>query len=108
MGTDKDRAAEGVPLDAGKEKSIADVGSYSLEFTRLSQLSGDPKYFDAIQEITDQLVRHQNDSKLAGLWPITFDPQKLDFTVDATYSMGGSSDSFYEYLLKVGPRGMRY
>ena len=78
------RAAEGFPRDPGESKGIADVGSLSLEFTRLSQLSGDPKYFDAIQGITDQLVLHQNDTKLPGMWPIKFDPRKLDFTVDAT------------------------
>ena len=31
----------------------AEIGSLSMEFTRLSQVTGDPKYFDATQRIND-------------------------------------------------------
>ena len=32
---------------------VAETGSLSLEFTRLSQLTGDMKYYDAVARLTD-------------------------------------------------------
>jgi mannosyl-oligosaccharide alpha-1,2-mannosidase len=32
----------------------AEIGSLSLEFTRLSELTGDAKFFDAVQRISDR------------------------------------------------------
>lgn len=48
---------------------VAQIGSLSLEFIRLSQVTGEPKYADAIQRITDQLAQTQNSNDLPGLWP---------------------------------------
>lgn len=48
---------------------VAQIGSLSLEFIRLSQVTGDAKYADAIQRITDQLEQTQNSNALPGLWP---------------------------------------
>lgn len=48
---------------------VAQIGSLSLEFIRLSQVTGEPKYADAIQRITDQLAQTQNSNVLPGLWP---------------------------------------
>lgn len=71
----------------------------SLEFTRLSQLTGDPKYFDAIQRITDNLEKAQTKTSIPGLWPIIIDLEQLDFKGDM-YTLGGMADSTYEYLPK--------
>jgi mannosyl-oligosaccharide alpha-1,2-mannosidase len=48
---------------------LAQIGSLSLEFIRLSQTTGDPKYADAIQIITNQLEQTQNKTTLPGMWP---------------------------------------
>ncbi|KAI9729109.1 MAG: hypothetical protein M1828_000194 [Chrysothrix sp. TS-e1954] len=52
---------------------LAEVGSLSMEFTRLSQLTKDPKYYDAIARVTDELAGYQNNTKLPGLWPMYID-----------------------------------
>lgn len=80
---------------------VAEIGSLSLEFTRLSQLSGDMKYFDAIQRIMDVLDQQQNLTKLPGMWPILVDAHTGDFSHDTFFTLGGMADSVYEYLPKV-------
>lgn len=79
---------------------LAEVGSLSLEFTRLTQLSGDLKYYDAIQRITDVFEKQQNDTKLPGLWPVRVNTLSQDFTKDRTFTFGGMADSLYEYFPK--------
>ncbi|KAF2751834.1 glycoside hydrolase family 47 protein [Sporormia fimetaria CBS 119925] len=58
---------------AGNRVVLAEIGSLSVEFTRLSQLTGDPKYYDAIARITDNLEEYQNRTRLAGMWPTQLD-----------------------------------
>ncbi|MCJ1403205.1 hypothetical protein MMC11_006428 [Xylographa trunciseda] len=93
-------AADGKPQEAPTSTLLAEIGSLSLEFTRLSQLSGDPKYFDAVQRITEQFVRCQNQTRLPGMWPVLVSPRNADFVSDNTFSLGAMSDSLYEYLPK--------
>lgn len=52
---------------------LAEIGSLSMEFTRLAQLSGEPKYYDAIARITDALDEYQNSTRLPGMWPTYVD-----------------------------------
>ena len=52
---------------------LAEIGSLSLEFTRLAQLTGVHKYYDAIARITDNLEEFQNNTRLPGMWPIFLD-----------------------------------
>lgn len=94
-------AAEGHAQEAPTSVLLAEIGSLSLEFTRLTQLSGDPKYYDAIQRIMDTFEAQQNDTKIPGMWPVTLDAQRKDFTRDRSFTFGGMADSLYEYLPKV-------
>lgn len=89
----------GVPQVAGSWAISAEVGSLSLEFTRLSQLSGDAKYFDAIQRITNVFQDHQDTTKLPGMWPVIINAQDTRFDGDG-FSLGAMADSVYEYLPK--------
>ncbi|KXL49928.1 MAG: glycoside hydrolase family 47 protein [Acidomyces sp. 'richmondensis'] len=84
------------PHRASNRVVLAELGSMSLEFTRLAQLTGEPKYFDAIQRITDALDEWQNKTRLPGMWPLTVDAKRAM----ETFSLGGQSDSTYEYLPK--------
>ncbi|KAF2851215.1 glycoside hydrolase family 47 protein [Plenodomus tracheiphilus IPT5] len=52
---------------------LAEVGSLSMEFTRLAQLTGEEKYYDAIARITDNLEEFQMKSNLPGMWPTSLD-----------------------------------
>lgn len=76
-------------------------GSLSLEFTRLSQLTGDPKYYDAIARVTALLDRHQASTKLPGMWPIHINLRDEIFNGVDTFTLGALSDSLYEYLPKM-------
>lgn len=80
---------------------VAEIGSLSLEFTRLSQLTGDPRFFDAVQRIADRFEEAQPLSKLPGMWPIVVNSARPDFGDDSSFSLGAMADSVYEYLPKV-------
>lgn len=92
---------EGVAIEADDVALVTEIGSLTLEFTRLSQLTGNPKWFDAVQRVTNFLEGQQNLTALPGLWPVTVDAREGDLTVDRTFSIGGMADSVYEYLPKV-------
>ncbi|PMD33637.1 glycoside hydrolase family 47 protein [Hyaloscypha variabilis F] len=81
---------------------IAQIASLSLEFIRLSQVTGDPKYAARIQTVTDQLAVTQNLTALPGMWPIQANCSgtQLSFQ-DRTFSLGVLSDSAFEYLPKT-------
>ncbi|CAO2651672.1 Nn.00g042420.m01.CDS01 [Neocucurbitaria sp. VM-36] len=93
-------AALGGHQSADPQALSAEIGSLTLEFTRLSQLTGDPKYFDAVQRISDVLEKHQNRTKVPGLFPILVSPLREEFDVDESFTLGGMSDSLYEYFPK--------
>ncbi|KAG0204495.1 hypothetical protein BGX28_003589 [Mortierella sp. GBA30] len=78
--------------------SLAEVGSFQLEFRKLSQLSGDDKYRDMAQRNFDYLESFR--PKIPGLYPAYFDPD-MGVAHDYVASFGSLSDSFYEYLLKT-------
>ena len=80
---------------------VAELGSLSLEFTRLTQVSGEPKFFDAVQRIADRFEETQNSTKLPGLWPVLVNPSMKDFGGDTSFTIGAMADSLYEYLPKV-------
>lgn len=61
------------PHRAGTRVILAEIGTLSLEFTRLAQLTGEPKYYDAIARITDAFEEWQNSTRLPGMWPTSLD-----------------------------------
>ena len=52
---------------------LAELGSLSVEFTRLAQITKESKYYDAIARITNELEALQNKTSLPGLWPLAID-----------------------------------
>ena len=86
--------------EADSHALLAEVGSMTVEFTRLSQLTGDPKWYDAIARIVDVLHGWQNHTKIPGLWPVRLNARHLDFSKDITFTFGVYADSLYEYLPK--------
>ncbi|KAF2015514.1 glycoside hydrolase family 47 protein [Aaosphaeria arxii CBS 175.79] len=93
-------AAAGGAQEALSGSLSAELGSLTLEFTRLSQLTGDDKYFDAVERISGHLLKHQNKTRIAGLFPIRVNPLQEVFNDDRSFTFGGMSDSLYEYLPK--------
>ena len=92
-------ALDGAKQTAAENTLIAEIGSLTLEFTRLSQLTGDLKYFDAVQRITDEFEKMQSFTKIPGLWPIVMNAKHLTF-VNNAFTLGGMADSLYEYMPK--------
>lgn len=99
-------ARAGQRQEAGESVLVAELGSLSVEFTRLSQLTKDPKYFDAVQRITNHFDEQQNATKLPGMWPVVVNAKTTSFTGDTAFTLGGMSDSVYEYLPKVLQRSV--
>jgi mannosyl-oligosaccharide alpha-1,2-mannosidase len=80
---------------------VAEAASASVEFTRLSQLTGDMRYFDAISRVTNVLDEQQGLTKLPGMWPISVDMRTPNLTFDGFFGLGAMADSAYEYLPKM-------
>jgi mannosyl-oligosaccharide alpha-1,2-mannosidase len=94
-------SAHGAELSTPSTTLLAEVGSLTLEFTRLAQLTGEPRYYDAIDRITSELNRTQELTALPGLWPTSINLQDWPITAKSTrFTMGGMADSTYEYLPK--------
>eukprot|EP00727_Mastigamoeba_balamuthi_P004569 m51a1_g1411 putative alpha mannosidase (617) ;mRNA; f:18153-20665 len=80
--------------EAFGKPNLAEAGSFQLEFLYLSRLTGDPKYREAAERSWDALTRYATED-LHGLYPVD-----LRSGSGGIASLGGASDSFYEYLLK--------
>lgn len=80
---------------------LADIGSLTLEFTRLAQLTGEDKWYDAVARIVDVFDEQQNMTDIPGLWPGTVYPETMNFSIGVDFSLGAMSDSMYEYLPKM-------
>ena len=96
---------EGEEYVASADVSMADLGSLYLEFGRLSQITGDPKYSKAVDFLAHVFASTQADSTIPGLWPELVDGrligEPLTFARRSfAYSLGAMSDSSYEYLVK--------
>lgn len=91
---------KGEPQQAAMSMIVSELGSLTLEFTRLAQLTDDPRYYDAIQRCSDLFEEHQNQTKLPGMWPVFVDAATPRMNQDSNFHLGGMSDSLYEYLPK--------
>lgn len=94
------QTAAGATLRAGKNTLLAELGSMNIEFTRLAQLTGDAKWFDAVERITDLLYQWQDKTKVPGLWPTFVDAEHAEMSYNH-FTLGGMADSTSEYLPKM-------
>jgi mannosyl-oligosaccharide alpha-1,2-mannosidase len=93
-------------FEAASGVSMADLGSLYLEFGRLSQITSDGKYYEAVERLAHVFHDNQEYSTIPGLWPETVNarvgPNGTNFASTAFhFSVGAQSDSSYEYLLKA-------
>lgn len=92
--------------------SLAEVGTLSLELTKLSLITGDPKYFHSAQRAMDTLDEGFGDvvieergnvqnwrKRLGALLTLYVDPDRPNLST-GEYAFGGLADSYYEYLVK--------
>jgi mannosyl-oligosaccharide alpha-1,2-mannosidase len=94
-------AAAGEAQVAEEGVLVAEIGSLSLEFTRLSQITNDPKWFDAVHRIMTVFEHQQNRTNLPGMWPLSVNSRDMDFASGTVFTLGAMSDSTYEYLPKM-------
>lgn len=96
------RNAKNGKLTATARQSIAVLGSMSMEFTRLSQVTGDPKYYTIVEQLKRGLEKTQDQTNLPGLWPKYIDLiGGIKPTSDTLFTLGAQADSAYEYLSKT-------
>ena len=83
--------------------SLAEVGSMSLEFFRLSQVTGNRTWHDLVQRAMDYIeVRVIPRGSHQPLIPMWFQPDGgLKAPMNGAISLGGFADSYYEYLIKA-------
>lgn len=97
---DLHRAARQEEQIAEEVASASELGSFVLEFTRLTQITGDQKYFDAAQRVMATLRQQQDSTKLAGMWPVVLNARTENFDGDL-FTMGAEVDCLYKSLPKA-------
>ena len=70
-------------------------------------LTGDPKWYDAVNRILEQFEEQQYKTYLPGMWPVTINAQQMDFAGDSLFTLSAMSDSLYEYFPKVSTAKLR-
>lgn len=95
------KAASGEQQLADDGVLVAEIGSLTLEFTRLAQITRDDKWYDAVARIMTVFDQQQNTTNLPGMWPLVVNARAQEFNTGAIFTLGAMSDSLYEYLPKM-------
>jgi mannosyl-oligosaccharide alpha-1,2-mannosidase len=98
---DFESAKQGKGLSVELEVVSASPGTITLEFSRLSQITGDNKYYAAVSNLMDVFYEQQNDTLLPGMWPMMVHMSDKDVTSGYQFTIAGNADSLYEYLPKA-------
>lgn len=73
------------PHRASQRSNLAELGSLSMEFTRLAQLTQDQRYYDAVARITNALSEWQDrGTALGSVFPDDVDASGCNRTVELT------------------------
>lgn len=98
---DMEAAGQDGRYNADESVLIAEIGSLTMEFTRLSILTEDPKWFDAVQNIADLMADAQDKTELRGMWPMVVNGRKANFHEGTHFTLAAMADSAFEYLPKM-------
>ncbi|KAF2469682.1 class I alpha-mannosidase [Lindgomyces ingoldianus] len=91
----------GVGFTADSSICFAGLGSLTMEFVRLAQITQQPKYYDAVARVTDLFDRVQNSTRIPGLFPTWANAYQQDLSYDRSFTLGAMADSSYEYFPKT-------
>jgi mannosyl-oligosaccharide alpha-1,2-mannosidase len=97
----KPQEAPNGPQEADPVVLVAEIGSLTMEFTHLSQVTGDMRFYDATHRIMKLFASQQEDTHLPGMFPVSVNGRDADFTADTFFTLGAMSDSLYEYFPKM-------
>jgi mannosyl-oligosaccharide alpha-1,2-mannosidase len=95
------KAANGELQEATTQATPADLTAFNLPFTRLSQLTGDMRYYDAATRITGLLSQHQNSTAIPGLWPTHITLRTSNLSSENTFTADTTSAPTYAHLSKM-------
>jgi mannosyl-oligosaccharide alpha-1,2-mannosidase len=98
---DFEAAKRGSGLNVEYQVVSASPGTLTMEMTRLSQITGDSKYYDAISRVVDLFYEGQNRTSLPGMFPMYVSMKNMDVTTGAVFTLAGCADSLYEYFPKM-------
>ncbi|KAK3376790.1 glycosyl hydrolase family 47-domain-containing protein [Lasiosphaeria ovina] len=87
------------PKRASVRSGVAEMGSLCMEFTRLAQLTGESKYYDAVARITnalDELQNREGATALPGIFPENLDASGCNKTATAMLTLDTSSTAAQE------------
>lgn len=91
-------------LRSGENTGLAVVGTLVLEWTRLSDITGDPLYAKLVQRAEEHLLRPKFqppfEEPFPGMLGSEIDLETGKF-LDASGGWVGGTDSYYEYLIKM-------
>ncbi|ORZ04728.1 glycoside hydrolase [Lobosporangium transversale] len=90
------RDRRGVPSHDRGISSTSEVATLQLEFKYLSYLTGDEKYWKAVENVELKIKEQES---LDGLVPIYINPYTGHFQ-GGEIRLGSRGDSYYEYLIK--------
>lgn len=101
------------PKRASVRSGVAEFGTLSMEFTRLAQLTGQDKYYDAVARITDALDEWQNREDdtaplLAGIFPENIDASGCNNTAPVVNPLNSASPLAQQQVKNApqdGPQG---
>ncbi len=99
-----DKAALGERQRASNREEINDMGGMTLEFTRLSLLTGDPKWYDAVVRVAEELEVQQDWPHQPGLWPEFGDAEKRFFCCGGLVPVPTMAAALAKTVAMVGAR----
>jgi mannosyl-oligosaccharide alpha-1,2-mannosidase len=94
-------AKTGTELSLEASVVSASPGTLSLELAHLSQVTGNDRYYEAVRPVMELFARHQNETRVPGLWPMYVSMAAMDVTMGGMFTLSGGADSLYEYLPKM-------
>lgn len=101
LATEAAKNTEGAGFIADSNICFAGIGSLTMEFTRLAQVTSEPRFYDAVARVTTFLAQKQNSTRLPGLFPTWVNAFNEDISYDRSFTMGAMADSSYEYFPKM-------
>ncbi len=81
---------------SGRFSNPAEIGTYLLEYGTLSRLTGNPIYHEKAERAAIELYKRSSDIGLVG----SMIDVETGLWIGRDASIGGGTDSYYEYLLK--------
>ncbi|RYP46438.1 hypothetical protein DL768_007350 [Monosporascus sp. mg162] len=97
-----------LPKRASTGAGLAEMGTLSMEFTRLAQLTKNDKYYDAVARITDALYDWQKrGTSIPGIFPDRVDASGCNKTAEAELASQRAAELAESQEVLDGPSGSR-